>query len=59
MEIPNMPRQIHVSYDHPPIPVRQYDYAATFDDYEPGCPIGRGETPEAAVRDLLEQAGDE
>jgi hypothetical protein len=31
-------------------------WCATFDGYEPGDPIGRGRTKEAAVVDLLEQA---
>ena len=37
----------------PPIPVRQFDWAATDDNYEPGCPIGYGKTEAEAIDDLL------
>ena len=41
---------------NPPIPVRRFDWQATFSDYEPGDPAGIGATEAAAVRDLQEQA---
>jgi hypothetical protein len=44
-----------ILYDPPPIPIRDFDWSALRSDYEPGMPIGRGATEEAAVADLLEQ----
>lgn len=42
-----------------PIPTRDYDWAATHENYEPGMReygrVGLGATEEAAVADLLEQ----
>jgi hypothetical protein len=46
-------------YSPPPIPIRGFDWVATFEDYEGGEPIGYGETEEEARASLLEQAGDE
>jgi len=40
---------------YPAVQTREWDYAATTESYEPGDAIGRGETPEAARADLLEQ----
>ena len=48
-------RIIHVEFIYPPIPDRSFDYQATFDGYEPGCPIGHGPTEQAAIDDLHEQ----
>lgn len=45
---------IKTSFVHPPIPVRGFDWCAVFDGYEPGCPIGYGETEEAAIANLRE-----
>jgi hypothetical protein len=42
----------------PPIPDRRYDWSAVTDDYEPGHPVGHGETEEAAIADLVEQLED-
>lgn len=39
----------------PPIPVRQFDWMATFEDYEPSGPIGYGHTEQRAIDDLLDQ----
>jgi hypothetical protein len=36
----------------PPIPMRQFDWQATRDGYEPGCPIGYGKTESEAIADL-------
>ena len=47
--------RIVTSFDYPPIPIRSIDWSAVLDGYEPGDPVGRGETPEAAVADLLDQ----
>lgn len=38
-----------------PIPIRRFDWVVTFDDYEPGQPIGYGETEHEALADLLDQ----
>lgn len=46
-------RPIKVSYVHPPIPTREFDYCATFEGYEPGDPQGWGATPESAKTWLL------
>jgi hypothetical protein len=49
--------KIRLTFDPPPIPDRQFDWAAydeqTYDG--PGCPIGYGRTAEEAEADLLEQ----
>lgn len=37
------------------IPIRQFDWTAVDDNYEPGCPIGYGRTEQEAIDDLLEQ----
>jgi hypothetical protein len=42
----------------PPIPDRRYDWSAVTDDYEPGHPVGHGETEEAAIRSLIEKLED-
>jgi hypothetical protein len=44
--------QIEVSFVYPPIPVRSFDYCATFKGYEPGDPIGYGPTEAEAIADL-------
>jgi len=41
-------------YDYPPIPVRQFDWSAVREGYEPGMPIGRGRTEAEAVAELIE-----
>jgi hypothetical protein len=46
---------IRVSYDPKPIPDRQFDWTAVDSDYEPGDPIGYGETEAEALADLAEQ----
>lgn len=43
---------IRTRYDPPPIPVREFDWSATTDNYEPGHPIGWGSTEAEAIRDL-------
>jgi hypothetical protein len=35
-----------------PIPLRQFDWSAVTDDYEPGDPIGYGRTEAEAINDL-------
>ena len=39
--------------DPPPIPLRDFDWCALRDDYEPGDPLGHGLSESAAVSDLL------
>lgn len=46
---------IVVSYLCPPVPSRAWDYSATLASYEPGEPIGYGETEDLARTDLLAQ----
>jgi hypothetical protein len=50
--------RIRTEHVFPPIPLRQFDWSAVLDDYDPGCPIGQGPTEEAAVADLLDQISD-
>ncbi len=45
-------RQIKTSPIFPPINIRGLNWCATFDGYEPGCPIGHGETEQEAIDDL-------
>jgi hypothetical protein len=51
--------KIVTDYVNPPIPVRNFDWQATTSDYEPGDPVGRGETEQEAIADLLEKIEDE
>jgi len=44
--------KIVTEYVNPPIPDRSFDWSATLDSYEPGDPIGRGETEAEAIADL-------
>ena len=48
-------REIITSFQNPPIPTRDYDWAAYTTDYEGGDPIGYGPTESAAIEDLLDQ----
>lgn len=49
---------INITFVHPPIPVRDFDYRATRSNYEPGSPVGQGRTPVIALADLLAQEAD-
>jgi hypothetical protein len=44
--------KIETSFVNPPIPVRSLDWQAVTDGYEPGAPIGQGETEQEAIVDL-------
>jgi hypothetical protein len=44
---------IIVTHINPPIPMRSFDYQAARADWDLGYPLGFGETPEAAIMDLL------
>jgi len=46
---PRLLRKIHTSHDYPPIPVRDFDWSAIFDGYEPGESIGHGRTEQEAI----------
>lgn len=48
-----MTRAIHTEHVYPPIPVRDMDWRATFDGYEPGDYIGTGPTEADAIADLM------
>ena len=52
-------KRIETSFVYPPIPIRTCDWQATFDNYEPGDPIGWGATEQEAIEDLLAQVDDE
>lgn len=47
-------RNVETTYVHPPIPDRNMDWEAVFDDYEPGDLIGRGPTESDAIYNLVE-----
>jgi hypothetical protein len=48
--------RINVEFVYPPIPVRVFDFCATFEGYEPNDPIGYGETEQEATQALLDAA---
>jgi len=47
--------KIITSYDYPPIPLRDYDWSAIREDYEPSDLIGTGRTEQDAKDDLVRQ----
>ena len=47
--------KIITSFDHPPIPIRNYDWSAIREDYDEGDLIGHGETEQEAIDDLKQQ----
>lgn len=55
-------RKIITHFDHPPIPIRNCDWSAVFEDYDgaedSNCAIGRGATENEAMQDLIEQVED-
>lgn len=44
---------------NPPIPIRNYDWCATLEGYEPGGPSGHGATEQEAIDDLTNQLKDD
>lgn len=44
---------IKTEYVYPPIPDRQFDWAATRGDYDLGARVGWGRTEQEAIDDLL------
>lgn len=51
----NRMRKITTSHDCPPIPVRDYDWSASREDWDEGDLIGYGRTEQEAINDLLEK----
>jgi hypothetical protein len=49
---------IRTRFVYPPIPIRNCDWSAVTDDYEPGDAIGHGATEAEAIADLLMQLDD-
>ena len=47
--------KINTTFVNPPIGDRSCDWEAVTDDYEDGCPIGRGRTEDEAIEDLMGQ----
>jgi hypothetical protein len=47
--------RIVTNYWPKPIPVRQFDWSATTEDYDLGSPIGYGRTEAEAINDLKNQ----
>ena len=46
--------EIKVVFEYPPIPIRSFDYRATFEDDDPELQRdGWGRTKEAAINDLI------
>lgn len=39
----------------PPIPLRRFDWRASFEDYDLGDPIGHGATEDEAIADLMDE----
>ncbi len=50
-----MTPRIVTNFDPKPIPLRQFDWEATFDGYDMGDPIGYGTTEQEAITDLMQQ----
>lgn len=49
--------RIVTDFIFPPIPTRAHDWSAVTEDYEPGDPIGYGETEAEAIEDLIDLLG--
>lgn len=47
--------KIIIHFENPPIPIRNFDWCATRDGWEPGDPIGWGKIPQVALQDLLDE----
>jgi hypothetical protein len=46
--------KIIIHYDPPPVPTRDYDYCAVYDDDRGESMVGYGATEQEARKDLLE-----
>ncbi len=53
-----MKAKIITHHEFPPIPLRNYDWSATREDYDEGDPIGRGRSKHEAIQDLIRQEED-
>jgi hypothetical protein len=51
--------KILTNHVFPPVPVRQFDWAAVFEGYEPGAHVGYGRTEQDAIDDLKQQWNDD
>ena len=49
---------IQTSFVCPPIPVRDFDWQAFVDGYEPGDALGHGATEAEAIANLLDVLGE-
>lgn len=49
-------RKIVTSFSRKPIPTGNFDWCATFENYDEGDPVGYGATEQDAITDLLEAA---
>jgi len=52
-----MPK-IKTEHVYPPIPIRSFDWMASFGTAEPGDLVGWGKTEQEAINDLLQQVED-
>ena len=48
-------RIIKTEYVYPPIPIRCFDWRATYGSYDEGDKVGTGETEIEAILDLMEE----
>jgi len=48
-----MTRKIKTYYEHPPIPIRTWDWCAYYDGEEEAGHYGHGKTEEEAIEDLI------
>lgn len=46
---PRLTRQVQTAHNNPSIPIRDFDWSATFEGYEPGDSIGHGATEQEAI----------
>ncbi len=51
--------KIITQHIYPPIPIRDYDWEAIWEDYDESDYIGYGRTEEAAIENLMEQTTDD
>lgn len=51
--IPMQRPEIKTEYVYPPIPRRQFDWRATYGDYDLDDPMGWGATEQEAIDDLI------
>ena len=45
-------------FEYTPLPIRDFDWSATFDNYEPDGLVGWGATAKDAIDHLLERQGE-